>query len=48
MLRRFLIEHTCLQRTYSIDKARKRLGYAPFDDRDGMIRAAVEWELRRR
>ncbi|KAK0514456.1 hypothetical protein JMJ35_003073 [Cladonia borealis] len=47
MLRRFFIEHTCLQRTFSIEKARKRLGYTPVDDRDGMIRAAVEWELQK-
>ena len=47
MLRRFFLEFTCLRRTYSIDKARKRLGYATIDDRDGMIRAAVEWELKK-
>ena len=47
MLRRFFIEHTCLQRTLSIEKARKRLGYTPVDDRDGMIRAAVEWEFQK-
>ena len=45
LLRRSFIEFACLQRTFSIEKARKRLGYTPVDDRDGMIRAAVEWEL---
>ena len=47
MLRRFFIEYTCLQRTFSIEKARKRLGYIPVDDGDGMIRAAVERELQK-
>ena len=42
MLRRFFIEHTCLHRTSSIEKGRKRLGYTPVDDRYEMIRAAVE------
>lgn len=47
LLRRFFIEYTCLQRTFSIEKARKRLGYTPVDDRDEMIRAGVEWELQK-
>ena len=47
MLTRFIIEYTCLQRTFSIEKARKRLGFAPVDDRDEMIRAGVEWELQK-
>ena len=47
MLRRFFIEYTRLQKTFSIEKARKRLGYTPVDDRDGTIRAAVEWELQK-
>ena len=48
MLRRFYIEHTCLQRTFSIEKARKVLGYTPLDDRDGMIRALSSGNSRRR
>lgn len=47
MLTRFLIEYTCLQRTFSIEKARERLGYAPVDDRDEMIKSGVEWELQK-
>ena len=46
-LTRFIIEYTCLQRTFSIEKARKRLGYTPVDDRVEMIRAGVEWELQK-
>lgn len=47
ILTRFIIEYTCLQRTFSIEKARKRLGYTPVDDRDEMIRAGVEWEIQK-
>ena len=47
ILTRFVIEYTCLQRTFSIEKARKRLGYAPMDDWDEMIRAGLEWELQK-
>ena len=47
MLRRFSMEYTCLQRTSSIEKARKRLGYTPVDDKNGMIRAAIEWEIQK-
>lgn len=47
ILRRFFIQYTCLQRTCSIEKARKRLGYAPADHREGIIRAAVEWEFQK-
>lgn len=41
--RRNILEHTCLPKTYSIDKAKELLGYEPEDDRDEQIQKAVAW-----
>ena len=46
-LRRYILMYTCHPRTYSIDKARERLGYEPVDDREEQIREGVEWVLRK-
>jgi len=46
VLRRQVMAYTCYPRTYSIDKARERLGYKPVDDRDEQIRRGVECALR--
>ena len=43
---RELIEYTCLPRTYSIDKARERLGYVPANDMDKTIQEGVDWALK--
>ena len=43
--RRDTLEPTGLKQILSIDKARKRLGYSPVDDRDEQIKKAVEWYL---
>ena len=45
-LRRQYMEYTCNTRTYSIEKARERLGYKPVDDRDEQVQRGVEWVLR--
>lgn len=45
-LRRQNMTYTCSPRTYSIEKARERLGYNPVDDRDEQIQRGVEWALR--
>ena len=42
-LRRHLLEYTCSQRTFSIEKARSTLGYEPVNDRDEQIRKGIEW-----
>lgn len=42
---RHLIEYTCLPRTYSIEKARERLGYVPANDMDETIQEGVDWAL---
>ncbi|KAL9134456.1 MAG: hypothetical protein Q9175_004358 [Cornicularia normoerica] len=46
VMRRQTMVYTCYPRTYSIEKARERLGYEPVDDRDEQIRKGVEWALR--
>ena len=43
VLRRQIMTYTCYPRTYSIKKARERLGYKPIDDRDEQIRKGVDW-----
>ena len=43
VLRRQIMTYTCCPRTYSITKARERLGYQPVDDRDEQIRRGLEW-----
>ena len=43
--RHFLI-HSCQPFTYSIQKARERLGYVPSGSRDEHIQKGVNWELR--
>ncbi|KAI9693019.1 MAG: hypothetical protein M1822_005014 [Bathelium mastoideum] len=44
-LRRDLLEFTFLERTFSIEKARKRLGYVPKANRDAQVQAGVRWYL---
>ncbi|KAN0105841.1 NAD(P)-binding protein [Hyaloscypha variabilis] len=54
--RRALIETTCVERTFSIEKARQRLGYRPLDNMDDAVKRGVlfvrqqeaEEELRRK
>ena len=46
VLRRQYMAYTCNTRTYSIEEARKRLGYNPVDDRDEQVRRGVAWALR--
>ncbi|KAI9663669.1 MAG: hypothetical protein M1821_007159 [Bathelium mastoideum] len=44
--RRELLEYTCRERTFCIDKAKTRLGYHPTSEkRDEHIRRGVEWAL---
>lgn len=43
--RQFMIYASC-PRTYSIKKARERLGYKPLDDRDEQIQRGLEWTRR--
>lgn len=46
VLKRYIMEYTYRSRTYSIQKARERLGYEPVDDRDEQIQRGVEWAIR--
>ncbi|KAF6238583.1 hypothetical protein HO173_003088 [Letharia columbiana] len=46
VLRRQIMTYACRPRTYSIEKARERLGYKPLDDRDEQIRTGVDWASR--
>lgn len=39
------VEYSCFTHTYSIDKARERLGYAPVPNFEEGIRKAVAWSL---
>lgn len=39
------VEYSCFTHTYSIDKARERLGYAPVANFEEGIRKAVAWSL---
>ena len=41
--KRYMLEYTCVQRTFSIDKARSKLGYLPTNDRDEQIKKGIEW-----
>ena len=44
-IRRGILEYTCVTKTFSIQKARKRLGYtAVTSDRDYQIQKSVDWE----
>ena len=43
VLRRQNMIYTCYPRTYSIEKARERLGYKPIDERDEQIRKGLDW-----
>ena len=45
-LRRHYMAFTCYTWTYSIKKARDRLGYEPVDDREEQVQRGVEWALR--
>ena len=47
ILRRQTMIYTCYPRTYSIAKAKTRLGYKPLDDRDEQIQRGVEWVQRK-
>ena len=42
------VEYSCFTHTYSIKKAKERLGYKPVQDFDGGIRKSVEWLLNER
>ncbi len=44
--RRDILELPCLERTYSIRKAERRLGYIPADNMEDSIGKAAEWALR--
>ena len=44
--RRQIMTYACKTWTYSIEKARERLGYKPIDDREEQIRKGVYWALR--
>ena len=46
MLRSHTIRHVTEPRTFSIDKARSRLGYKPADTMEDSIRKGVEWCLK--
>ena len=46
VFRRQILAYTCTTRTYSIKKARERLGYKPVDDRDKQIQKGLEWARR--
>lgn len=46
VLRRQTMIYTCYPRTYSIEKARARLGYEPVDDRDEQIQKGLNWARR--
>ena len=46
VFRRQIMAYACTTRTYSIKKARERLGYKPVDDRDEQIRKGIEWARR--
>ena len=39
------LSYSCTHKTYSIEKARHRLGYVPADNRDDEIRKGVAWQL---
>ena len=43
VFRRQIMNYTCFPRTYSIEKARERLGYKPLDDRDEQIQQGLDW-----
>ncbi|MCJ1394807.1 hypothetical protein MMC18_007687 [Xylographa bjoerkii] len=40
------VEYSCFEHTYSIEKARTRLGYMPKDEWDEGIKTATQWSLR--
>ncbi|KAI9657552.1 MAG: hypothetical protein M1831_004168 [Alyxoria varia] len=44
--RRELLEYTCRTRTFSIEKAKRRIGYSASKDRDSQIHKGVEWARR--
>lgn len=45
--RRALLEPMCVERTFSIEKAKERLGYVPLDNMEDAIRRGVEFEQKR-
>ncbi|KAI9792803.1 MAG: erg26, C-3 sterol dehydrogenase [Peltula sp. TS41687] len=45
---RHMLEYGCVTKTFSIDKAKERLGYVPRVSIDEGIRKGVEWALRER
>ena len=46
-MRRHLIEYSVVQRTFSIEKAKRLLGYNPVDDRAENIAKGVAWVLKK-
>ena len=44
-MNRLFIQYTVYNTTYSIKKARTRLGYNPVSDHDGNLKRSIEWEL---
>jgi len=42
---RLYIQVTIYNATYSLEKARKRLGYSPVDDHDTYLKRSIAWEL---
>lgn len=47
IFQRHNLEYTCLHKTFSIDKARRLLGYKPVDTRDEHIKSGVAWALQK-
>jgi len=43
---RLFIQVTVYNATYSMEKARKRLGYNPVDDHDTYLKRSIAWELK--
>lgn len=48
MVNRLVITHCVRNYTYSINKARKQLGYNPVPDLEAGIKRSVEWEIQNR
>ena len=47
VLRRQTMMYTCFPRTYSIEKAKERLGYKPVDEREEQILKGLDWVRRK-
>ncbi|MCJ1379604.1 hypothetical protein MMC17_002706 [Xylographa soralifera] len=44
-MNRLFIQYTVYNTTYSIEKARNRLGYNPVSDHDGNLKRSIAWEI---